>query len=211
MVSKLWALIKPLLPWLIAIALVMGVGTWIGIQVCANQMRSDVQTAQQQAAKVQRDFDAYKVVVAGENEARARQNQQQLLAQRDLAEQYRQKADQLASELLTKGNELALTQRKLKEKINELTRKDGAGWTGIGPRALCLYQQNLGYPARPDCSQYLSTTNSRDAGYSGDAGGTDSGLSAGGILSHSNEYGEWCQLLRNKLNTIRQLYGKEPQ
>ncbi|SQC88211.1 Uncharacterised protein [Klebsiella pneumoniae] len=26
-----------------------------------------------------------------------------------------------------------------------------------------------------------------------------------------NAYGEWCQLIRNKLNTIRQLYGKEPQ
>lgn len=32
-----------------------------------------------------------------------------------------------------------------------------------------------------------------------------------GILGHSNAYGEWCQLIRNKLNTIRQLYGKEPQ
>ncbi|HCD4735328.1 TPA: hypothetical protein NBR63_005577, partial [Klebsiella pneumoniae] len=100
---------------------------------------------------------------------------------------------------------------KLREKTDELARKDGPGWTGIGPGALCLYGQNLGYPAGPGCSEYLSTANGGNAGNSGDAGRAGGGLSPRGILGHSNAYGEWCQLIRNKLNTIRQLYGKEPQ
>ncbi|HCD6826921.1 TPA: hypothetical protein NDW10_005448, partial [Klebsiella pneumoniae] len=53
--------------------------------------------------------------------------------------------------------------------------------------------------------------NGGNAGNSGDAGRAGGGLSPRGILGHSNAYGEWCQLIRNKLNTIRQLYGKEPQ
>lgn len=36
MVSKLWTLVKPLLPWLVAIALILFAGIWIGIQVCAS-------------------------------------------------------------------------------------------------------------------------------------------------------------------------------
>lgn len=211
MVSKLWMLVKPLLPWLVAVALILFAGIWIGIQVCASQMRGDVQTANNATATVQKAFDDYKIEREKTDADKARQNQSQLQAQVNLAEHYRQQADKLSGELLAKGKALTIAQQKLKEKIDELARKDGAGWTGIGPGALCLYQQNLGYPAGPGCSQYLSAANSGNAGYSGDAGSAGGGLSPRGILGHSNDYGEWCQLIRNKLNTIRQLYGKEPQ
>ncbi|MGU5416650.1 hypothetical protein ACV1MK_26255 [Klebsiella michiganensis] len=211
MVSKLWTLVKPLLPWLVAVALILFAGIWIGIQVCASQMRDDVQTANNATTTVQKAFDDYKIEREKTDADKARKNQSQLQAQVNLAEYYRQQADKLSGELLAKGKELTLAQQKLKEKINELTRKDGDSWTGIGPRALCLYQQNLGYPAEPGCSQYLPAANSGNAGYSGDAGSAGGGLSPRGILGHSNDYGEWCQLIRNKLNTIRQLYSKEPQ
>ncbi|EMF8380695.1 hypothetical protein V4E41_001429 [Klebsiella variicola] len=211
MVSKLWTLVKPLLPWLVAVALILFAGIWIGIQVCASQMRDDVQTANNVAATVQKAFDDYKIEREKTDADKARQNQSQLQAQVNLAEYYRLQADKLSGELLARGKELTLAQQKLKEKINELTRKDGDSWTGIGPRALCLYQQNLGYPAGSGCSQYLSAANSGNAGYSGDAGSAGGGLSPGGILDNSNGYGEWCQKLRLKLNTLRQFYGKEPQ
>ncbi|HCB0915483.1 TPA: hypothetical protein MYM78_005826, partial [Klebsiella variicola subsp. variicola] len=57
MASKLWALVKPLLPWLVAVALILFVGIWIGIQVTAIQMRDDVQTANNATATVQKAFD----------------------------------------------------------------------------------------------------------------------------------------------------------
>ncbi|CAM9228143.1 hypothetical protein [Klebsiella variicola] len=211
MASKLWALVKPLLPWLVAVALILFVGIWIGIQVTASQMRDDVQTANNATATVQKAFDDYKIEREKTDADKARQNQSQLQAQVNLAEHYRQQADKLSGELLAKGKALTIAQQKLREKTDELARKDGPGWTGIGPGALCLYEQNLGYSAGPGCGEYLSTANGGNAGNSGDAGRAGGGLSPRGILGHSNAYGEWCQLIRNKLNTIRQLYGKEPQ
>ena len=139
MVSKLWTLIKPLLPCLVAVALILFAGIWIGIQVCASQMRGDVQTANNATATVQKAFDDYKIEREKTDADKARQNQSQLQAQVNLAEHYRQQADKLSGDLLAKGKELAITKQKLKGKIDELTRKDGAGWTGICPRALCLY------------------------------------------------------------------------
>ncbi|SAX58544.1 Uncharacterised protein [Klebsiella variicola] len=211
MASKLWALVKPLLPWMVAVALILFVGIWIGIQVTASQMRDDVQTANNATATVQKAFDNYKIEREKTDADKARQNQSQLQAQVNLAEHYRLQADKLSGELLAKGKALTIAQQKLREKTDELARKDGPGWTGIGPGALCLYGQNLGYPAGPGCSEYLSAANGGNAGNSGDAGRAGGGLSPRGILGHSNAYGEWCQLIRNKLNTIRQLYGKEPQ
>jgi hypothetical protein len=124
-------------------------------------MRGDVQTANNATATVQKAFDDYKIEREKTDADKARQNQSQLQAQVNLAEHYRQQADKLSGELLAKGKALTIAQQKLKEKIDELARKDGAGWTGIGPGALCLYQQNLGYPAGPGCSQYLSAANMR--------------------------------------------------
>ncbi|HHH3447453.1 TPA: hypothetical protein ACPZYF_003707 [Klebsiella pneumoniae] len=149
MASKLWALVKPLLPWLVAVALILFVGIWIGIQVTAIQMRDDVQTANNATATVQKAFDNYKIEREKTDADKARQNQSQLQAQVNLAEHYRQQADKLSGELLAKGKALTIAQQKLREKTDELARKDGPGWTGIGPGALCLYGQNLGYPVGP--------------------------------------------------------------
>ncbi|OVZ94875.1 hypothetical protein CBW58_02040 [Yersinia frederiksenii] len=211
MVSKLWSVMKPLLPWIIAIAVVLSAGAWLGSLYTASRMQDDIRAANAATANVQHQFDTYKTDVATQDAEREKQNQQQLEQQIALAEAYRKSADELAAQLLAKNNELTLTRRKLEEKINALTLKDGAGFTGIGPRALCLYSANLGYPSGPECSQYLSAANGGDAGYSAETGSTSAGLSPAGLLRHSGGYGEWCQVLRNKLNTLRQLYGKEPQ
>lgn len=211
MVSKLWVVIKPLLPWIIAIALVFSAGAWLGSLYTASQMQGDIRAANAATANVQHQFDTYKTDVATQKAEREKQNQQQLEQQIALAATYRNQADALAAQLLAKNKELTLTRRKLEEKINALTLKDGAGFTGIGPRALCLYSANLGYSTGPECSQYLSAASGGNAGYSAETGSTGAGLSPAGILRHSGEYGEWCQVLHNKLNALRQLYGKEPQ
>lgn len=116
MVSKLWTLVKPLLPWLVAIALILFAGIWIGIQVCASQMRGDVQTANNATATVQKAFDDYKIEREKTDADTARQNQSQLQAQVNLAEHYRQQADKLSGELLAKSKALTIAQQKLKEK-----------------------------------------------------------------------------------------------
>ncbi|HCD4735218.1 TPA: hypothetical protein NDW10_005499, partial [Klebsiella pneumoniae] len=103
MASKLWALVKPLLPWLVAVALILFVGIWIGIQVTASQMRDDVQTANNATATVQKAFDNYKIEREKTDADKARQNQSQLQAQVNLAEHYRLQADKLSGELLAKG------------------------------------------------------------------------------------------------------------
>lgn len=211
MVSKLWSVIKPLLPWIIAIALVLSAGAWLGSLYTSGQMQRDIRAANEETAQVQHQFDAYKTHVADEKAEREKQNQQQLRQQVVLVEQYRRQADELTDQLLAKNKELTRTQRLLNEKIFLLTLSDGASFTGIGPRALCLYSANLGYSTGPECDQYLSAANSGNAGYSTEASGTGRGLSSAGILRHSAGYGEWCQVLHNKLNTLRQLYGKEPQ
>ncbi|HGU9904406.1 TPA: hypothetical protein ACNFPO_004455 [Citrobacter freundii] len=211
MVSKFWALVKPLLPWLIAVAIVLCAGAWLGSLYTSGQMRDDVQTAKDETADIQHQFDAYKTDIATQNAEREKQNQQQLSQQLARAEQYRKQADDLAAQLLAKNSELATTQRQLHEKIFLLTLSDGDSFTGIGPRALCLYRANLGYSAGPECSEYLSATHGGNAGNSDETTRAGAGLSPAGILRHSNEYGEWCQILYNKLNTLRQLYGKEPQ
>lgn len=211
MVSKAWSLVKPLLPWIIAVAVVLCAGAWLGSLYTSSQMRDDVQTAKDETATIQSKFDAYKIDVADEKAEREKQNQQRLRQQVLLAEQYRNQANELDTRLLAVNKKLTQTQGLLHEKIFLLTLSDGAGFTGIGPRALCLYNANLGYPAGPECDQYLSDTHGGNAGYSSETASAGAGLSPAGILRHSNEYGEWCQVIYNKLNTLRQFYGKEPQ
>jgi hypothetical protein len=64
MVSKLWVVIKPLLPWIIAIAVVLGAGAWLGSLYTASRMQDDIQTANAATANVQHQFDTYKTDVA---------------------------------------------------------------------------------------------------------------------------------------------------
>lgn len=100
MVGKLWLAIKPLLPWIIAIALVLSAGAWLGSLYTSSQMQDDIQTANAATAQVQHQFDAYKTHVADEKAEREKQNQQQLRQQVVLVEKYRRQADELTDQLL---------------------------------------------------------------------------------------------------------------
>lgn len=117
------------------------------------------------------------------------------------AEAQRQRADQLAVELLQVKAELSKTKTQLKRKIPDVVKTDGVAFTGIGPDSLRLYRASLGYPADdlPDAA-------SRAAVYPADATGTRRGLSPAGLLDHSADYGEWCLILRENMTRLNQFY-----
>ncbi|QHP82378.1 hypothetical protein EO763_22205 [Pectobacterium odoriferum] len=117
------------------------------------------------------------------------------------ADAQRQRADQLAAELLHVKAELSKTKTQLKRKIPDVVKKDGATFTGIGPDSLRLYRASLGYPADdlPDAA-------SGAAVYPADAARPRRGLSPAGLLDHSADYGEWCLILRENMTRLNQFY-----
>ncbi|MEQ9868584.1 hypothetical protein ABRP77_04690 [Pectobacterium odoriferum] len=119
------------------------------------------------------------------------------------ADAQRQRADQLAAELLQTKAELNQTKNQLKRKIPNVVKTDGATFTGIGPDSLRLYRASLGYPADdlPDAA-------SRAAVYPADAPGPRRGLSPAGLLDHSADYGEWCLILRENMTKLNQFYAE---
>ena len=211
-------LLRPVLPWLIGAGLILSAGIWLGKIYGAYTRQKDVDAAVQAADKVQSQFDAFKTLTAEKDAARAaddaekaRQNALQAAKQVVLLEKYRQQAEQADAALLAREKELTAVKQKLEKSIEKVTRSDGAVWTGIGPQSLCVYRQNLGYPAGPECEQRLSATNPTDAGHSTQTGSAGAGLSPSGLLNHAGEYGEWCGKLESKLRAIGQMYGKDAQ
>ncbi|AIK14251.1 hypothetical protein GZ59_24540 [Pectobacterium atrosepticum] len=117
------------------------------------------------------------------------------------ADTQRQRADQLSVELLQTKAELSKTKNQLKRTINDVVKKDGATFTGIGPDSLRLYRAGLGYPADD-----LPEAASGAAVYPADAVRARGGLSPAGLLEHSADYGEWCLILRENMAKLNQFY-----
>lgn len=122
------------------------------------------------------------------------------------ADAQRQRADQLAAELLQVKAELSKTKTQLKRKIPDAIKTDGATFTGIGPDSLRLYRASLGYPADD-----LPQASGGAAVYPADALGTRRGLSPAGLLEHSADYGEWCLILRENMTKLNQFYVERKQ
>lgn len=122
------------------------------------------------------------------------------------ADAQRQRADQLAADLLKTKAELSKTKTQLKRKIHDVVKKDGVAFTGIGPDSLRLYRASLGYP-----TDDLPQTSGGAAVYPADARSSARGLSPAGILSHSADYGEWCLILRENMTKLNQFYTERNQ
>lgn len=118
------------------------------------------------------------------------------------ADAQRQRADQLAAELLQTKAELNQTKTQLKRKIPDVVKTDGATFTGIGPDSLRLYSASLGYPADD-----LPQTSGGAAVYPADASRARGGLSPAGLLDHSADYGEWCLTLRGQLEQLNKFHN----
>ncbi|MBN3254306.1 hypothetical protein H5A33_06655 [Pectobacterium brasiliense] len=122
------------------------------------------------------------------------------------ADAQRQRADQLAAELLQTKAELNQTKTQLKRKIPDVVKADGTAFTGIGPDSLRLYRASLGYP-----TDDLPEAASGAAVYPADAARARGGLSPAGLLDHSADYGEWCLILRENMTKLNQFYVERNQ
>lgn len=139
---------------------------------------------------------------------RANTAEQQAMALADAVAKYQQaelKAQLLARQLQQREQQLLQTSTKLKKAIKDAIKND-VGFTGIGPHGLCLYTSALGYS---DCDERLSVAAPGVAGHSTETASAGGGLSAGGIINHAADYGEWCQTLEARLQGLNAWYKRE--
>lgn len=118
-----------------------------------------------------------------------------------------QLGDKLSRELQQSQSHLQAMKDKLKKAIDDAVKND-VGFTGIGPRGLCLYNAALGYA---DCGQHVPNTAGGLTGHSAKAPSSAGGLSAGGLIRHSADYGAWCQSLEAQLQQLNQWYAGREQ
>ena len=206
--SLIWMAVKRYWALLLFLLFAMLGGAVIGSAITEHEFNA----AQTKSAKALSDKSAelaeLKITYANEKRVLAEKQSQALAGALAKQQEYNQYANQLSGELIKAQQELSRTQQKLKRSIANATQHDGAAFTGLGPDSLRLYQTALGYTSSDLC---VPDTQRGNAGNTSEASCTSGGLPPEDLLSHASDYGEWCQLIRNKLNTIRQLYGKEPQ
>ncbi|WP_199052399.1 hypothetical protein [Aquitalea sp. ASV15] len=119
-----------------------------------------------------------------------------------------QQANQVGAALLDTRAQLARTQQQLKQEIPHVVQADGPRWTGIGPASLRLYSQNLGYTVASG-SPSLPAANPGDAAKADQASSAEAGLSPTDLLTHSADYGQWCQKLEQQLDAFITLHTKD--
>lgn len=119
-----------------------------------------------------------------------------------------QQTNQIGTALLETRAQLARTQQQLKQEIPHVVQADGPRWTGIGPTGLRLYTKNLGYPV-PASDPGLPAANPGDAAKADQAGSAGAGLSPTDLLTHSADYGQWCQQLEQQLDAFITLHTKD--
>lgn len=115
-----------------------------------------------------------------------------------------QLADKLSAELHAKIDKLYSDNQRLKRQINDATQQDGAGYTGLGPHSLCVYQSALGYP---DCDQRVQPAASGAVPTARETQPAVNGLPPDDILAHATDYGKWCQQLETQLIQINKYYS----
>ncbi|MEV3880056.1 hypothetical protein QNS55_24015 [Klebsiella pneumoniae] len=188
--------------WLACILLAAAAVAGVNIGRISEEHRKDVNllAAQKENARLN-------TRVSELNELRRREAEEKAAA---LAEAWRKQADierqrdQLARELQQQKDELEKKKNELKKAINDAVKGD-VGFTGIGPRGLCLYNRALGYP----CDNRLQATTGGVAGRVGETSGSGGGLSPEGLLKQSADYGAWCQKLERQLTELNAWYRKE--
>ncbi len=119
-----------------------------------------------------------------------------------------QQANQVGAALLETRAQLARTQQQRKQEIPHVVQADGPRWTGIGPAGLRLYTQSLGYPVTAGYPG-LPAAHPGDAAKADQAGSAGAGLSPTDLLTHSADYGQWCQKLEQQLDSFITLHKKD--
>lgn len=181
-----------------------------GIGLAAYQLgqvsgRSQQQDKLDAATKKIGDLEGRLTKAATERQAQAEQS---ALAMADAMRQWQaaqQTADRLAQELQQTKRRLQTTEKQLKEAIHDAVNSD-VGFTGIGPRGLCLYTAALGYPG---CDNPVPQATGGTTGHAGEAPSAAGGLSPSGLIEHGVGYGAWCQQLEAQLQKLNQWYDRE--
>lgn len=124
-----------------------------------------------------------------------------------LSEQQRltEQANQVGWALIQTRAQLANTQSQLKKRIADATRTDGMRFTGLGADSLHVYRAALGYPER---DLGVPAADTKHAGETAAAAGTDRGLPPEDLLEHATDYGQWCQQLDAQLSAYIRLHAE---
>ncbi|KNC89914.1 hypothetical protein [Trabulsiella odontotermitis] len=196
---------------LLVIAVLLGGGVWVGMFLSEKALTEQALTFSQEKQKLTDDFSAQKSAWDKERLAAASQYAVDLRAALDRQKAWQDKADALSRQMAEKERQHTRTVNDLQRRLNDALESDGGTYTGIGPASLQLWRESLGYPGAESITagHGLSEAASSATGNTGNATGTEGGLSPSGIISHSGEYGKWCLLMRDRLQALNDFYNKE--
>lgn len=194
---------------LVVLALVGG-GVWCGIFITRTELATQALAFSQEKQKLTDEFNGKQRQWDQERLSAANQYAADLSAARAAEDAWQKKADALTRQLDEKQKAHDKTVHDLRERLKNALKNDGPGYTGIGPGGLQLFLEAFGYSATDSVTagQHLPETSGSAAAYPGTPGSTRGGLSAGGIITFSTEYGKWCQLLEDRLQAINEYYRK---
>lgn len=195
---------------LLVVLVLVGGGVWCGIFITRTELATQALAFSQEKQALKDDFSAKERQWDQERLSAANQYAADLNAARAAEDAWHKKADTLTRQLDEKQKAHDKTVHDLRERLNDALKNDGPGYTGIGPGGLQLFREALGYSPTDSVTagQHLPETSGGTAAYSGTSSGTRGGLSAGGIITFSTEYGKWCQLLEDRLQAINEYYRK---
>jgi len=195
---------------LLLIVVLVGVGVLFGSFITSSKLDKQALKFAEQKQTLTDDFNAQKNQWEQERTAAADKYATDLQTALDTQAVWKQKADALSVKLAE--NERAYTRKvnDLKQRLKDALKSDGNAYTGIGPAGLQLYTEALGYGNQSVTAGVgVSGTASVNAGAAGNAISPGGGLSAGGIISHATEYGQWCLILRDRLQALKNYYTSQ--
>ncbi|AKE61142.1 hypothetical protein F384_22535 [Citrobacter amalonaticus Y19] len=193
---------------LLVVLVLAGGGVWFGTFITHSELATQALAFSQEKQTLTDGFNEKQRQWDQERLSAANQYAADLSSARAAENAWHKKADTLTLQLDEKQKAHDKTVRDLNRRLSDALKNDGPGYTGIGPDGLQLFREALGYPATGGITagQHLSETSGSAAAYPGTTGRTGGGLSAGGIITFSTEYGQWCQLLEDRLQAINEYY-----
>ena len=197
---------------LLAVAILAG-GIGLGIVITRGEMLQQAITFGDETRKLTDGFNEKERLWDQERLRSSSQYATDLKAALDAQTAWQQKADRLTAQLAAKDKAHDLEVKNLKQRLKDALESDGDSYTGIGPAGLQLFREALGYPG----TESLTAGNGLPQAASGAAGNprpaarAGGGLSSGGIVSFSADYGAWCLNLRNRLQAVKDFYMEQQQ
>lgn len=195
---------------LLVVLVLTGAGVWFGTFLTSQQLSDQALSFSQEKSRLNDGFNAQKTQWDKERLAAANQYAADLNAALKAKSAWQQKADELTRTLADKEQQHKRNIADLKKRLNDAIARDGSTYTGLGPHSLQLWREALGYPGAEgiNAGNGVPETTGGHAADSTDAYGSGGGLSPAGIVNHSAEYGQWCLVLRDRLQALNDYYNR---